>query len=269
MNIKFIQTIVILSFVIGINQAFTVAVIDTGAKVSHPLLNSSIWKNSKEFLNGVDDDNNGFIDDINGFDFVKNQGSPVDFHGHGTHIAGIIQQASKEVPALRLMILKFYDPGVSGVLAARATISALKYAIDQNVDLINFSMGGYLPMSEELELLQEARRKNIVVIAAAGNDGLDLDSQPFYPGSYPLPNVLQIMSIGQNGKLSVFSNFGGGSKYRTRIGEAVKSIGIGNEQEYLTLSGTSQAAAIFSRDAVIELANVPRKNRLQRLKSVL
>lgn len=248
-----------------INQAFTVAIIDTGIDLKNEKLKSLLWKNSSEIINGLDDDGNGLIDDINGYDFSLQNPIPSDAHGHGTHIAGIIQQAASQVKDLRMMILKFYHPGMAGGQAATASVLALRYAIDKNVDMINFSMGGYVPMNEEFELLKLARDKGIVVVAASGNDSLNLQKHPFYPGSYRLQNIFQVFSINRNGQRSRFSNYDSfDSKYRVRNGEEVLSYGI-TAGETRTMSGTSQAAAIFTRDAAQFLQNLPKQIRIERM----
>ena len=261
-----------------------VAIIDTGIDKNHPEINSNLWKNASETgayidqktgkikykeNDGLDNDHNGFADDVYGWDFTKDTcknklceagTEPVDEHGHGTHVAGIIgaqgnngQGISGMSPQVSLMILKYYDTHASGADNLKNSIRALKYAVDHGAHIINYSGGGPQFVKEEFEILKQAEAKGILIVAAAGNEGEDIEKQHYYPASYDLNNILSVASINQKDELSPSSNYG--KKVDVAApGENIYSTLPLNKGKYGSMTGTSQATAFVTGIAALVLA---------------
>ena len=161
----------------GGSRDIIVAVIDTGVDYTHPDLAANMWVNSQETPgNGVDDDGNGFVDDIHGANVVSNQhtGNPADDHGHGTHVAGIIAaQAGNNLGGVgvahNVQVMAIKAAQYSGVLATSDIAEGIYYAIEQGADIINMSFGGYARSQVEEDALAVAFGQ-AVLVAAAGND---------------------------------------------------------------------------------------------------
>src|SRR5262249_8498251 len=158
--------------------------------------------------NGIDDDGNGFVDDIHGWNFTDGTNDVMDEHGHGTHVAGIIGAKQRGLsgsigvsPDVSLMILKYYDPTQNGRNNLINTIRAMKYAIRMGADIINYSGGGSLRSTDEEKVLLEAAEKNVLVVAAAGNEGENSDYHHYYPANYGLPNILSVTALDQRDRL--------------------------------------------------------------------
>lgn len=236
-----------------------IAVIDTGVNLAHEDLAENIWRNSNENENSVDDDNNGYIDDISGWDFVNNDNKPDDDNGHGSHVAGIIAadgSNGKGVTGVMqdagIMPLKILTANGSGTTADE--IKAIDYAINKGAKIINISFGGYAFDVLEYEALSQARREGILVVASAGNDGLDNDIIPVYPASYGightvnnifypgLDNIISVAASDQNDNLAWFSNYGAASVHIAAPGVNIFSAYAGGTNQYISLNGTSMAA---------------------------
>ncbi len=236
------------------NSKVVVAVIDTGLDVSHPSLKNSLWVNEveKNGRPGVDDDRNGFVDDVNGWDFVTRSGKIVDRHGHGTHIAGIIAAApSREddfsgvCPGVKIMSLRYYDPNASGDDNLDYTIRGIDYAVKMGVDIINYSGGGNSFSAKEHKALKEAEKKGILVVAAAGNEANFSDQKPYYPASYSdLKNIVSVAAINEQGLKLPRSNFGIKNVHIAAPGQSILSTLPGGSFGFHT--GTSQATAFVS-----------------------
>lgn len=236
-----------------------VAIIDTGGDIHHPDLKNHLWRNPGETgldaqgrdkaTNGIDDDGNGFIDDVHGWNFVNNDSDLHDHHGHGTHIAGIIRQVA---PKARLMFLKYYDPKANPTSTISSTVRAIKYATRMGAKIINFSAGGRLPYSEEKAAIIEARDADVLFVAAAGNDGLNTDILPYYPASYGLSNILSVAAVDPKENLLSTSNFGRRTVHLAAPGEAILSTLPQNQRGFMT--GTSQATAFASGTAALLLS---------------
>jgi subtilisin family serine protease len=196
-----------------------VAVLDTGVDITHPELAGAIWTNRGEIPgNGKDDDRNGYVDDVHGWDFVNKDNtvfdSPYD-DDHGTHVAGTIAAAADNgkgvagaAPGVTVMPLKFLGP--DGGRDSDA-IKAIEYAKAKGAKIINASWGG--PGSSRLSkddvALREAiRRSGLLFVAAAGNDGANVDATPYYPAAFDLPNVVSVAAVDNRGQLASFSNYG-------------------------------------------------------------
>lgn len=245
--------------------AVTVAVIDTGVDFTHPDLKESMWVNSKELngKSGVDDDKNGYVDDVYGYDFVNKTGKTItDDHGHGTHIAGIIaakaasdQGISGVCPGAKIMSLRYHGPKVSGTQALDFTIKSIYYAIQNGAKIINYSGGGRYFSAEEFTAMKAAESAGVLVIAAAGNEtsNVDQEENKYYPASYGLSNIVSVGGIDPVGTKVKSSNWGQNSVDIAAPGKDILSTG--RESTYQMLTGTSQATAFVSGVAAMILAS--------------
>ncbi|MCX7977796.1 MAG: S8 family serine peptidase [Bdellovibrionaceae bacterium] len=221
-----------------------VAVIDTGADQNHPAIAPHLWKNPGEIPeNGLDDDGNGKIDDVYGWNFADDSSDITDNHGHGTHISGLITSSGNK--KIRIMILKYYQPGAPRD-AVTASLLAIEYAVQMKVDIINYSAGGNRPDARELAAIRRAERAGVVVVAAAGNEGQNADKVPFFPASYPLSNVISVAAVDTQNQLLSSSNWGISSVFIAAPGKSLFSALPGNR--WGPLSGTSQATAVVTAE---------------------
>ncbi|MDJ0839566.1 MAG: S8 family serine peptidase [Acidobacteriota bacterium] len=185
-----------------------VAVLDSGIALDHPDLVPNLWVNTDEIPdNGVDDDNNGYVDDVHGYDFGDMDGSPYDDFGHGTHVAGIIGAVGNNGIGISGVSRKVKVMALRSFLFDFEIIQALNYAADNGARVINASWGGPFP-SEALRLaIEEAGERGVLFVAAAGNAPLDLSVFPHYPAGYDLPNVLAVAATDRNDQLAPYSGF--------------------------------------------------------------
>ena len=191
-----------------------VAVIDTGVDYTHPDLEGNIWLNSFEIAgNGLDDDGNGKIDDLHGWDFVFDDNDPMDAYGHGTHVAGTIGAAGDNGRGVagvcwkaQIMILRAFD--ASGSATVADTIEAMDYARRMGAKIINASYSSSQFSRAEKDAIEELNSAGILLIAAAGNEGLDADLLPSYPACHDLPNVIAVAASDADDRLASFSNYG-------------------------------------------------------------
>lgn len=262
------------SGVSGCSKNVVVAVVDTGIDYTHAELKENLWVNSGEVgswnppshlasktscrdkrCNGIDDDGNGFVDDVIGWDFVNNIPLPFDTHGHGSHIAGIIGSSAANgiglagvCPRVRIMALKYYDSSGAGFNNLQNTVKAFQYANKMGAHIINYSGGGAEAATAERMALEDSKSRGILVIAAAGNDGRSNDVTPYYPASYPLDNIISVASINRYDQLLTSSNFGK-LVHVAAPGLSVMSTLPGGR--YGMMSGTSQATAFVTGAAAL------------------
>ncbi len=191
-----------------------VGVIDTGIDHTHPDLAANIWTNSGEIAgNGVDDDGNGFVDDVHGYDFYNDDGDPLDDHFHGTHCSGTIGAVGNNATGVvgvcwnvSIAGLKFLSDQGGG--SNSDAVDAIYYATSIGCDITNNSWGGG-PLEQTLfDAIKDAGEHDILFLAAAGNSAADNDVDPHYPGSYDCDNVIAVASTDHNDALSVFSSYG-------------------------------------------------------------
>jgi thermitase len=222
-----------------------IAVIDTGIDYNHPDLKSNMWTNTKEIPgNNVDDDGNGYVDDIHGWNAYAKTGDPMDGNAHGTHCAGTIgaehdngQGVAGVMADVSLMAVKFLSDEGSGNLAD--AVEAIDYATKMNVDIMSNSWGGG-GFSQSLEdAIKAAKDKGIMFIAAAGNESSNNDSRPAYPATYQVDNVVSVASHTAQDTLSSFSCFGKRTVHVAAPGSNVLSTTPNDE--YKVFSGTSMA----------------------------
>lgn len=192
-----------------------VAVIDTGIDYNHTDLAANMWKNPGEIPgNGIDDDNNGYIDDVYGYDFGAGDADPMDdLIGHGTHVAGIIGGVGNNGLGIcganwtvKLMALKIADN--NGGLSLAAAVEAIEYAWKMGARVSNNSWGGYGYSQVLYDAIKVAGESDHLFIAAAANDSLDNDTTPAYPASYDLDNIVAVAATDRKDALANFSNYG-------------------------------------------------------------
>jgi len=223
-----------------------VAVIDTGIDYNHPDLAANVWTNPGEIAgNGRDDDGNGYIDDIHGYNFVANNGNPMDDNGHGTHVSGTIAGVGDNGVGVagvnwhgKLMGLKFLDSNGSGFLAD--AVAALDYAVRMGAKISNNSWagGGYEALMARA--IANARTAGHIFVAAAGNESANNNITATYPANYNYDNVVSVAAVDHNDNLAYFSNYGS-----TSVDIAAPGVNIFStlpNNRYGTYSGTSMAA---------------------------
>lgn len=252
-----------------------VAVIDTGVDYNHEDLAANIWKNPGEIPgNGIDDDNNGIVDDVHGarfVDTVNGTGDPMDDNEHGTHCAGTIAAIGNNAKGVvginwkvQVMALKFLDKNGSG--STDDAIKCIDYAISKGAKIMSNSWGGGGSSQALRDAITRAEQKGILFVAAAGNETNDNDASPSYPASYDNANVLAVASITRTDDISFFSNFGktsvdlgapGGAADGNSANDILSTI-PGNK--YAALAGTSMATPHVSGAAALALAHPLYKN---------
>lgn len=231
-----------------------VAVIDTGIDDSHPDLKANSWRNPGESgtdaegkdkaTNGLDDDENGYVDDVKGWNFIANSNDPFDDNGHGTHCAGTIGGAGDDGFGVvgvnwqvSLVAAKFLDESGSGSLDD--AVKAIEYTTALGVDMTSNSWGGG-GFSETMDAaIREAQDKDILFIAAAGNDTSDNDRDPHFPSSYEEDNVIAVAATDRADRIASFSSYGATSVDVGAPGVGILSTFPGGKFE--RLSGTSMA----------------------------
>jgi hypothetical protein len=246
----------------GGSRDIVVAVIDTGVDYTHPDLAANMWVNPPEFggTPGVDDDGNGYVDDIYGADTVTPDGNPLDDHGHGTHVAGIIAaQADNGVGgvgvAYNVQIMALKAAQYSGVLASSDIAEAVYYAVEKGADVINMSFGGYVRSQVEEDALAVAFG-SAVLVAAAGNDGYVNLPCPFGQDMYPAAYnwVLGVMASTSGGGRAGFSNYDcmpHDSHEYELLAPGVDVWSTLSNSQYAAWDGTSMAAPIVSGIAAL------------------
>jgi subtilisin family serine protease len=255
-----------------IGQGIVVAVVDTGVDFTHPDLAGNIWTNAAEIAgNGIDDDGNGFVDDTIGWDFVgasyqnpTPDNNPVDVHGHGTHVAGIIAAAGNNGLGVvgvawgaRIMAVRGLDNNGIGTDAELA--NAVTYAANNGADVINNSYGGTGYSQTLKDAMDYAHSLGVVLVVAAGNS--TVRAETFFPACYP--NVITVAAGATSDGRTSFSNFG--SKIDVAApGEDILSLRAAGTSlgsivatNYTRLSGTSMASPHVAGEAALVLALQP------------
>ncbi|MGZ3690850.1 MAG: S8 family peptidase [Pseudobdellovibrio sp.] len=257
----------------------TVAVIDTGLDVNHREFKDSLWTNEGEIgldkfghdksNNQIDDDDNGFVDDVHGWNFVSNSNDLLDSMGHGTHVSGIIKNESGRSPSLKkeikLMILKYYDANCTDSENVDNTVKAINYAVKMGAQVINYSGGGSLPNKYERMAIEKANQSKIIFVAAAGNNKSNTDINNYFPADYGLENIISVAATDNSGNLVNFSNYGMNTVDVGAPGKQIFSTLPNNE--YGFMSGTSQSTAFVTGIVAQRLAHYGSAQDPEKIKS--
>jgi subtilisin family serine protease len=201
------------------NRNTIVAVLDTGIDYTHPDLAANMWRNPNEIAGDrIDNDNNGWVDDVYGVNTIGGNGDPRDDQGHGTFCAGLIGAVGDNATGIagvswstQVMAVKIFD--AAGVTSIAAEISGIQYVINQraagqNIVAANLSYGGYGFLQQELDALSQLAASGVVLVAAAGNDANNNDVNPAYPASHIVPGLISVAASDRADKLAGFSNYG-------------------------------------------------------------
>lgn len=223
-----------------------VAVVDSGVRYSHEDLALNMWRNPREVFNGLDDDGNGYADDVHGVDFVEWSGNPMDDNGHGTHVAGTIAGVGNNGRGVvgvawraQIMALKFMDADGYGYTSDG--VLAIDYARANGAKIVNASFGG--PHSITLrDAIVRARSAGMIIVAAAGNDARNNDVSPSYPANYAIDNIVSVAASTRTDALASFSNYGAQTVHLAAPGKDIYSAYHTANNAYLYMSGTSMAA---------------------------
>ncbi|MBX2989016.1 MAG: S8 family serine peptidase [Bdellovibrionaceae bacterium] len=253
------------------NNRPIVAIIDTGLDSNHYVFRqtNSLWVNTREIPgNGIDDDFNGYVDDVSGWNFITNSPNFFDDEDHGTHVAGIVlgatqnilaPQADLEPAKVRLMPLKFLDANGSG--STSAAISAMYYAVNMGAKVINCSWGGGSYSRALHDAITYAYEHGVIVVTAAGNYSNNNDVTPMYPANYDVPSNLSVAATGDSDRLASFSNYGASKVQIGAPGVYVYSTLPGGY--FLSLSGTSMAAPFVAGAAAMAAREAPNMSGYQ------
>jgi len=235
------------------SRSVVVGIVDSGIDITHPDLAANIWTNPGEIPgNGIDDDHNGYVDDVHGWNFVDNNNDVSDAYGHGTHVAGIIGAMGNNGVGVTgiawqvsLMALKFEDS--RGVGSTSAMLAALNYATmmrrDHGINIVATNNSWQTTSGSSVVVANAIRAEGdvgITFVAAAGNNATDNDATPRYPGSYRLPNVITVAALSTANSLASMSNYGATTVDLAAPGSLIESTFPGGT--YGILSGTSMAA---------------------------
>jgi thermitase len=239
-----------------------VAIVDSGIDLTHEDLLKNLWVNKGEIPdNQIDDDKNGFVDDINGWNFVSNTASVQDDFNHGSMCAGIIgaeannQKGSRGINwQVSMMAVKALDN--NGLGTTENTVSAIQYAVQNGATIVNTSWGQTNYDQTLYDEVNFANQKGVIIVAAAGNDGKnnDSDPSPTYPAAFRLPNIIAVAAYDNRDNIADFSNYGPETVNIGAPGVGIFSTKIGG---YDYGDGTSYAAPFVSGTAALVKSFVP------------
>ncbi|MFP6807667.1 MAG: S8 family serine peptidase [Pseudomonadales bacterium] len=248
---------------ISTGTAVVVAVTDTGIRYTHQDLHANMWTNPGEIPgNGVDDDSNGYVDDVYGINTITGSGDPMDDNDHGSHIAGTIAATAFDgnphagvAYSAKLMALKFLSSTGSGDISH--SIELIEYAIDHGADIINASWGGGGYSQALADAIAAANQAGILFVAAAGNDSRNNDTTPSYPSNYDVENIVSVAAIDRAGTLANFSNYGEMTVDIAAPGVEIYSSVSGSDTAYSSYAGTSMAAPHVAGVAALLVSEFP------------
>jgi subtilisin family serine protease len=262
-----------------------VAVTDTGAWLSHEDLAANLWTNPGESgkdalgldksTNGIDDDHDGYIDDVHGINAILGTGLPLDDYGHGSHVSGTLGGVGNNSVGIvgvawrvQLMECKFIDSQGNGSISN--AITCLDYARQKGAKIVNASWGGYSFTSTALyDAINSLRSAGILFIAACGNDNNDNDANPLYPASYALDNIIAVAATDRTDAKAWFSNYGAHTVHLGAPGQDIFSCWNGSNSAYQYDNGTSMAAPHVAGACALIWAHNPGATYLQVRNSIL
>jgi subtilisin family serine protease len=255
------------------SRSVVVAVIDTGMDYNHPDLAANAWRNPGEVAgDGIDNDRNGFVDDVTGWDFANNDASPMDDNGHGSHVSGTIGAVGNNGTGVvgvnwqvSIMPLKFLDAAGSG--STSAAVAAINYATRMrrdfgiNVVATNNSWGGGGLSTALRDAINGGAEAGILFVAAAGNESNNNDVTPSYPANHPSTSVISVAATDRSNRLATFSNYGATSVDLAAPGVAILSTTPNNS--YASYSGTSMATPHVTGTVALLAAANPQATAAQ------
>jgi subtilisin family serine protease len=242
----------------GAKQAWTqslgagviVAVLDSGVQLDHPDLAQNLWTNPGEIPgNGIDDDHDGYVDDVHGANITQRNGNVADDNGHGTHVAGIVAAeqgngigGSGIAPRAKIMVVKVLDANAHGDSSQLAL--GIRYAVDEGARILNVSINGDGTSPDLNAAVAYAGQHGATIVASAGNNGRDLDVTPSYPVSLTDPAILGVTATEQGGGLLSIADRGLRTIDLAAPGDHILSTTLGSD--YAWREGTSMAAPFVS-----------------------
>lgn len=243
------------------NREVIVGIIDTGIDYLHEDLAANMWTNGKEIPgNNMDDDANGFIDDVHGWNFNENNNNPFDDNRHGTHVAGTIGALANNgigtigvSPKVSLMACKFLNKDGWG--RVDAAIQCVSYAVKMGAKVLNNSWGGGGFSQPMIDAIKMAEQAGVLFVAAAGNFNNNNDQKPLYPASYEIPNIISVGATDSSDQKAGFSNYGKTTVDLSAPGVAIFSTLPNNL--YGSLNGTSMATPHVAGAAALIWAYKP------------
>jgi subtilisin family serine protease len=252
-----------------------VAVIDTGVRYTHEDLAANMWVNDEEIPgNGIDDDDDGYVDDVHGINAIDNSGDPLDDVGHGTHVSGILGAVGNNAKGVvgvawkvQIMALKFMDD--TGFGSHSDAVQCIDYARTHGAHVINASWGGTSSSLSLRSAISRARTAGIVFVAAAGNESQDDDIVGNYPSGYDYDNVISVGSSTRSDGLADFSNYGAVTVDLVAPGATIYSTWNSSDRGYTFNSGTSMSTPFVTGVFALLRARFPNDTPKQLIDRVL
>ncbi len=261
------------------DSSAVVGVIDTGVNMTHPDLAANIWTNPAEIANnGIDDDANGFIDDVHGWDFLNDDNDPTDDNSHGTVVAGILSAVGNNGIGVsgvswntKIMPIKFL--GKDGFGETAGAIAAINYATlmrtrGVNIRITNNSWGDTSFSSALYDAIAASGAAGMLAVAAAGNNNANIDSSPFYPAGFNLPNIISVAWTDQSDNRASLSNYGLVGVDLGAPGSSILSPDLGTGYQNIK-SGTSMAAPHVAGAAALAFSISPPSVSYQTIKDAI
>ena len=252
-----------------------VAIVDSGVRYTHEDLAANMWVNPGEIPdNGLDDDGNGFVDDVHGINAAANTGNPIDLEGHGTQIAGLLGAVGNNSLGIvgvawkvKLMACRYSDDVGMGTISD--VVECIDYARLQGAHIINASFIIGMYSSTLYAAISSCRAQGILLVAAAGNSGRDNNLNAAYPANFDLDNIVSVAATTRADTLASFSNFGATSVDLAAPGSGVFTTQSGSDDAYISNSGTSFAAPVVAGAFALLKARYPDETYRQLIDRLL
>ena len=251
-----------------------VAIVDSGIRQSHEDLAGNLWHNPGEIPgNGIDDDGNGFVDDVIGINAAANNGNPVDLEGHGTQVAGVLGAVGNNALGVsgvawkvQMMICRFHDD--TGLASISDAVQCIDYARGNGAKVINASWGSTNNSSALLTAITSCRAAGIIFVVSSGNSANNNDVLPYYPANFTLANIVTVAATTRNDSLAFFSNYGATSVDLAAPGLELLTTHLANDASYASVAGTSFSAPMVVGAFALMLARYPSESYLQVIQRV-